>query len=229
MLLLTENVHDATLEMEAIMEITVTSNVQQAANHLGEFRNSVTWKAMRRSIVRTLQGTRAYAAQEIRKGKIAKLSAEEIKKGVTVRVLGEYSRVSTDLAGSVWIGERALSVTRMHARTVRRGHRIGVQVKSLDGRAYRVGFPIVMTSNALSRSKKKTRATIANRITDKTIVLKRKGKARYPLVKVFGPSLADIVRYSALERNISQYAKMRLAKEIEQNLNHFARQAQKAQ
>lgn len=207
------------------MEIKFTSNVELGAAQLAEFKKSVTWKAMRRSMTRTLQGTRAYASKEIRKSKIAILSAEEIKANIRARLLGERSGAISDLVGSVYFYERNLSIMRMHARIVRTGRRVGIEARTIEGRPYRVGFPVVMTSSALSGSTKKKKASIVRRITKQTYVLMRKGKSRYPLKKAFGASLTDIVRHSSLEENITRYAKMRLAREVQQNLNHYARQA----
>jgi hypothetical protein len=65
------------------------------------------------------------------------------------------------------------------------------------------------------------RAFIAFPNTNRAVVLAREGKTRYPLKKLFGPSIAYMVQKNGSLERIQAEAQERFDREMTSNLDYF--------
>lgn len=189
------------------MRLEIKSNIDEVNQLLASASDRVFSLAVRRSLKETVRHLTAKVATDIQKSKQTKLLVREIKQGLVAG--GNYLRSAgaawDQLEGKVTISPKAIMIGRFNAK-------VRTETQSVPGQKRRRRVPVV-EATILGRVKRLKAFAVRGRsllrsgsLSRTDAVIRRTGEARYPTEAVFGPSLADIVRFSSLKKEITDRA-----------------------
>jgi len=187
-----------------VPELTINHDLEKIPVFLNDLSHKVITKAVKRSLSRSITAVATKASREIRKQKQIKMKARDLKKRFHIRksLSGNISSLCAELSFSAkHEGLQRYFPKKVKVSRSGNGRQLyGVMVKAL-GKSYIAG-------RGFRYSK---------------VILKRSGKGRYPLEKMWGPSVSGIVEYGKLQGLLVDVARERYEREFVRSWDWYGR------
>ena len=185
-------------------EVTINHDLEKIPVFLNDLSHKVILKAVKRSLSRSITAVATKASREIRKQKQIKMKARDLKKRFLIRksLSGNISSLCAELSFST----RSEGLHRYFPKKVKVSRSVngkplhGMRVKAL-GKSYIAGRGFMY----------------------RKVILKRTGKGRYPLEKMWGPSVSGIVEYRQLQGMLVDVARERYEREFVRSWKWYGR------
>lgn len=210
-------------------DIKVTADLSK----LGVFLNSITEKAVkkavRKSIQNTFRGIRTDVMKEINKGKFYDKktlpSAKAKQKYFDEKKNLKSGTELTDMWASLRISSEKLDLIKFFAKPVLTGYS-SVNHKALYGVSTNVLGNRKIVPRAFIGFKGKSNAQVFRRTGKKSIATKGRyaGQLREQIKRLQGPSMSTLFRKTNAAERIQNEANERMSREMSTNLNYYLNQ-----
>lgn len=207
------------------MKIIISSSYGKLFSLLKELGNSAAKKAVRRALKRAITGVSTTASRDMRAQKLIHLGARAFKSRFQTELNTGPSVPISSMFAAITVSGKAENLARFYAKRYVAGRSNSIMAQDKFGGWKGVKLYGVKVNSLGQQDLTQNAFLLDNGKGKDKVILSRTTNARFPLKKLKGPSIAEILQHSGELKKLRAVGAERYEKELRANVKYFASQA----